>query len=404
MYKTTLRDHAVGPLKDLKILDLSRLIAGNFLTFYLADLGAEVIKIEDPKRGDPLRHFSENGVANTWKIFSRNKKSIAINLKSSEGQKIVLALVRSADALVENFKPGGLEKLGLAPEKLHEINPNLIIVRISGWGQTGPYSHKPGFGTLIEAFSGFAAKSGFPDSDPLLPNLGLADMITGIVGAYSLMVALRVIEVHGGKGQIIDLSLLESMISFLGADPAVSKVTGKPIPRCGNASTIASPRNIYKTRDNHHVALSASMQSMAERLFEAIGRSDLIDDPKYRRNADRVKHNEALNKIVGAFIAEKSLQENLDFFDSHDITAGPVNDSVTVLRDSHIKERRVYIEVDDPDVGAVPMPNVVPRFSNTPGAIRALAPSIGQHTKEILSGLQYSESAIQELSAAGVIK
>jgi len=395
---------ASGPLKGLKILDLSRLVAGNYLSFHLAELGAEVIKIEDPKSGDPLRQFTDNGISNSWKVFSRNKKSLAINLKDPEGQKIVLDLVRSSHALIENFKPGGLEKFGLSPATLFEIKPSLIIVRISGWGQTGPYSHKPGFGTLIEAFSGFAAKSGFPDSEPLLPNLGLADMVTGTLGAYALMAALREVEVNQGKGQVIDLSLLESMVSFMGADPATSQATGKPIPRVGNGSEIAAPRNLYKTQDQQYLAISASMQSMTEKLFIAIGQPALIDDPRFTSNAKRVENREALDAIVGAFIAENTLAENLAFFEQQSITAGPVHDSMSILEDAHVIDRQVFVELDDADCGSLPMPNVAPRFSATPGGIHSVAPSIGEHGEEILKSLALDAQTIARLSASGVIQ
>lgn len=404
MQKIKLTGEAFGPLKGIKIIDLSRLVAGNYLSFHLAEMGAEVIKVENPKSGDPLRQFTDNGISNNWKVFSRNKKSLAINLKSQEGQEIILGLMRSADALIENFKPGGLEKFGLSPESLFKINPSLIIVRISGWGQTGPYSHKPGFGTLIEAFSGFAAKSGFPNSEPLLPNLGLADMITGSLGAYALMAALREVEVNQGKGQVIDLSLLESMASFMGADPATSQATGKPIPRVGNGSQIAAPRNLYRTRDDYYLAISASMQSMAEKLFIAIGEPALINDPRFNTNASRVKNREALDPIIASFVAENTLAENLVFFEHHGITAGEVNDSLSILKDAHIIDRQVFVEMDDADCGSLPMPNVSPRFSNTPGRIHSPAPTIGEHSKEILNTLGFDASTIERFAVMGIIK
>lgn len=399
-----LSDKASGPLQDLKILDLSRLVAGNFLTFHLAELGAQVIKVEDPKSGDPLRQFTDCGVSNTWKVFARNKKSIAVNLKSVKGQQIILALARSVDALIENFKPGGLEKFGLAPNVLHKINPSLVIVRVSGWGQTGPYSQKPGFGTLIEAFSGFAAKTGFPDSGPLLPNLGLADMITGTLGAYALMAAVREVEVNKGQGQVIDLSLLDSMASLLGADPAIAKINGKPIARTGNASDTAAPRNIYRSKDQQYLALSASMQSMVEKLFYAMDREDLIEDARFRTNADRVKHRDELDQIIGDFIAGKTLVENLAFFDSNGITAGPVNDAIDILQDGHVQSRQVYLDIEDPDAGAIPMPNVAPRFSATPGSIHSLAPSVGQHTHELLSSIGLDDEVIDHYMATGITR
>ena len=393
----------VGPLKGLKILDLSRLVAGNYLSFHLAELGAEVIKIEAPGNGDPLRHFTHNGVGHNWAVYARNKQSLALNLKTPAGRKIILTLVQRADALIENFKPGGLEKLGLSPKILQAQNSKLVIMRISGWGQSGPYAHKPGFGTLIEAFSGFAAKSGFPDSPPLLPNLGLADMVAGTLGAYSLLAALREVEVNGGNGQVVDLSLLESMTSLLGADPGVAQTTGEPIARCGNASQTAAPRNLYKTKDQQYLALSASMQSMAEKLFVAIGRADMISDPRFRSNADRVTNHKALDDCIGEFIVQKTLAENLAFFEARGITAGPVHDALSLLQDEHIKAREVFvIDEFNPDL-KLPVPNTVPRFSVTPGGIHSASPKLGEHSEQILTSLGCDAEYIAQCKHDGVI-
>lgn len=404
MQKLRLINERCGPLKDIRILDLSRLISGNFMSFQLAELGAEVIKVENPStNGDPLRHFTNAGVPVNWKVLSRNKKSIALNLKTEEGRNIVLGLLRSSHVLIENFKPGGLEKLGLGTEILHQANPNAVIVRISGWGQSGPYSHKPGFGTLVEAFSGFAAKSGFPDSGPLLPNLGLADMIAGIIGAYAAMAAIREVEVNRGKGQVIDISLLESITSFLGADPAICQITGRPIPRLGNKVEISAPRNLYQAKDGEFIALSASMPSMVKRLFDAIGRPELIDDPKFSSNELRVKHSDELDEIIGGFIAERSFVDNLVFFEEHQITAGPLLDAMDVLKDPHVIERAVYLEARDPDVGTMPVPNVAPRFSETPGGIHSYAPDLGQHTNDILKEEGFVDAEISAMRQNGSV-
>ncbi|NIB40519.1 CoA transferase [Pseudomaricurvus alkylphenolicus] len=394
----------LGPLKGMRVLDLSRLLAGNFLSYHLADLGAEVIKIEDARQPDPLRKFTNNGVDATWKVLARNKKSLALDYtRCDKGRQLLLDLVRGADALIENFKPGGMEKFGLGPELLHEINPKLVIARVSGWGQDGPYSHKPGFGTLVEAFSGFAAKSGFPDGDPLLPNLGLADMITGITGAFSLLAALREVEVRGGNGQVIDLALLDGIVSFLGADPAVCQATGRPIPRTGNKGEVAAPRNLYLSKDGRYIALSASMQSMVDRLFRAIGREDLIDNPNFKTNEDRIRNSDELDVIIGNFIGERSAEECLAFFEAQGITAGPLYNAMEILEDTHVQERGVYVKVNDPDMGTVPMPNIAARFSGTPGAIRSLAPAYGQDTKLLMKEIGLTDGDIQALEQEQVI-
>ena len=405
MKKLELNADLKGPLNNFKVIDLSRLLAGNFLSFHLAEMGADVIKVEDTRHWDPLRDFTNNNIDVTWKVLSRNKKSIALNYTTSEaGKEVLLKLVREAKVLIENFKPGGMEKFGLGPDYLLEINPKLVIVRISGWGQDGPYSHKPGFGTLVEAASGFAAKTGFPDSGPLLPNLGLADMITGVTGAFTVLSAVRNVEVSGGEGQVIDLALLDSIVSFLGADPGVCKATGRPIPRLGNRGEVAAPRNLYRSNDGHYIAMSASMQSMFERLFKAIGKAELIDDPKFKTNQDRVKHADELDEIVAEFISQRSYQENLDFFDEHKITAGPLYDAIEILDDPHVKERGVYVEMDDPEDGPLPVPSVAARLSKTPGGVRRFAPKYGEHTQELLSGLGMSGEEVEKLLADGVVK
>lgn len=267
---------AQGPLSGLRVLDLSRLFAGNLLTQILGDFGAEVIKVEPPA-GDTLRGWLVNGISAHWKIYARNKKSLCLELRKPEARDLLLRFVPSAQVFVESFRPGTLETMGLSPEVLLERNPKLVIVRISGWGQTGPYSRRPGFGTLVEAMSGFASMNGFPDREPLLPPTHLADGIAGLYGAASTMIALREVEQNGGRGQAIDLSLLDPMFSILGPHAVSYRLTGKSKAPVGNRSTNSSPRNVYKCKDGKYVALSASTEKMAARLFRAIGRPELIE-------------------------------------------------------------------------------------------------------------------------------
>ncbi len=262
---------ATAPLDGIRVIDLSRLVAGNMVSLQLADQGAEVIKIEDPKVGDPLRAWRVKGLSLHWKVYARNKKSLAINLRPQAGRDALLDLLATSQVLIENYRPGTLEQMGLGPDVLHARNPSLIIVRITGFGQDGPYRDRPGFGTLVEAMSGFASKNGFEDRPPVLPPLAMADMVAGLYGAYAVMVALRVVE-QGGKGQIIDLPLLEPMISVLGPDAATYRVSGEKPRRTGSRSLTTSPRNVYGTSDGRFIAISASIQAMAERLFRAIGR------------------------------------------------------------------------------------------------------------------------------------
>jgi crotonobetainyl-CoA:carnitine CoA-transferase CaiB-like acyl-CoA transferase len=387
MRRETYRPDATCPLDGVRILDLSRVVAGNVLTHVLADLGADVIKVEPPE-GDALRAWKENGIPVQWKVYARNKRSIVLDLKAAADRQTFMELVGTAQVLIENFRPGVLDRLGFPAETLHALQPSLVIARITGWGQSGPYRNRPGFGTLVEAASGLAHKTGFPGSPPLLPNLGLADSVAGLYGAVAVMTALRRAEVHGEPGQEIDISLLEPMISILGADAAVYRATGKAPTRTGNRTTLSAPRNIYLTSDEQYLALSASTQSMTERLFAAIGRADLITDDRFRTNADRVRNVELLDGIIGEFIAARTLAQNLAYFETAEVTVGPVYDVVQLMHDRHVIERGSTVEFDDADLGSLPMHPVVPRLSRTPGAIRRPAPKLNEHAAEIAAELR----------------
>lgn len=375
------------PLDGVRVLDLSRLVAGNMLSLQLADFGAEVIKLE-PEAGDPLRHWHDRGVATYWKVYSRNKKSIRLDLKSAEGKAKLTALLPTAHVLIESFRPGVMEAAGFGPERALALNPRLVMVRVSGWGQTGPYHDRPGFGSLIEAMCGFAAKNGFADKPPNLPNMALADMVAGLSGAFAVMVALREAERADGKGQVIDLSLLEPLHSILGPDAAQYRVTGTVPPRSGNRASITAPRNIYETSDGQWVALSASTQTMTERLFAAIGRADMITDPRFRTNSDRLDNVDAVDAAVQGFIGQRTLDDNIAFFEQAGVTVGPVYDPSGFEKDRHVVGRGILVELPDAEMGQLPMHDVVPRLSRTPGAIRRAAPSLGENEAEIFAALE----------------
>jgi crotonobetainyl-CoA:carnitine CoA-transferase CaiB-like acyl-CoA transferase len=391
------------PLAGLRVLDLSRLVAGNALSHVLADFGAEVIKVEDPKRGDDLRHWRVAGISTYWKVYARNKKSISLDYRTKEGREILLNLVRQADVLIENFVPGRLEKMDLGPEVLHGVNEKLVIVRVSGWGQTGPFRSKPGFGTLVEAMSGYASMNGFPDRPPALPPLALADMVSGLYGVGATMIALREVELKGGKGQVIDLSLFEPILSILGPEAANYTLTGKVTERLGSRSATSSPRNVYRCADGKYVALSASMQSMAERLFRVMGREDLITDPRFATNTDRIANAEEIDGIVAEFMAQRTQAENLALFDSVGVTVGPVCDVSDLMEHPFICEREVLVDVPDSEAGTMPMHNVTPRLSGTPGAFRSPAPTLGEHNADIYGALGLSQEEQERLRQAGII-
>jgi hypothetical protein len=374
---------ATGALDGVRVVDLSRLVAGNMLTKVLADHGAEVLKIEPPE-GDTLRAWKVKGIETGWKTWCRNKKSLCLDLRAPEGQGVVRALVRDAAIFVESFRPGVLEKMGLAPETLLEINPKLVIVRVSGWGQTGPYSHKPGFGTLVEGYSGFAAVNGFADREPVLPPMFMGDAYAGLYGAAATMIALRAAEGAYGQGQVIDLSLFDPMLAVLEPQVANNRLTGVLKPRTGSRSTNTAPRNAYRTKDGGWVCLSASTQAMAERVLRSTGFGDLVTDPRFRTNADRLRHADELDRMIGGFIAQRTMQETLAHFDREGVTIGPVMDAAQLQQDDFVAEREALIEVPDEDAGWLPMHGLVPRLSGTPGILVRPAPRLGQHNTEIL--------------------
>ncbi|MGZ5032577.1 MAG: CaiB/BaiF CoA transferase family protein [Usitatibacter sp.] len=374
----------LGTLSGVRVLDLSRLVAGNTLTGVLADFGAEVIKVE-PAAGDTLRAWRTRDVQVNWKLYARNKKSLALELRMPEARDLLLKLVAKSDIFVESFRPDTLETMGLGPDVLLERNPKLVVVRISGWGQTGPYRRRPGFGTLVEGISGFASFNGFPDREPVLPPMYMADSYAGLYGAIGALIALREVEVNGGKGQVIDLPLLDPLFHVLGPQAASYRLTGQVKPRTGSRSTNSGPRNAYRTKDGKYVALSASTQKMAERVFTSIGRPDLIDDPRYKTNAERVKNAAELDVIIGAFIAQKTQDENVAFFEKAEVTIGPIYDIAQILEDPHFIEREILADYPDADMGTYPMHHVVPRLMGTPGAIRTPAPTLGEHNRELLA-------------------
>jgi crotonobetainyl-CoA:carnitine CoA-transferase CaiB-like acyl-CoA transferase len=401
--KLDLQQSPVGPLTNVKVVDLSRLVAGNTLTMVLADLGADVLKVE-PLSGDTLRDWKVAGVSTAWKSYSRNKRSFCLNFRSEAASQILLDLAAHANIFVESFRPGTLEKMNLAPEKLLSRNPSLIIVRISGWGQQGPYRDRPGFGTLVEGISGFASMNGFADREPVLPPIYLGDMTAGLYGAIGALAALRQVEANGGSGQVIDVPLLDPLFSILGPQAANYRLTGRVKRRTGSRSTNSAPRNVYRTRDGKWVCLSASTKGMAERLLRVIGRPDLLADPRFVTNAARLQHVEVLDSIIGDFIVTMTQEECVAFFSRASVTVGPIYDIASICDDPHFQDRDIIVELADKEMGTIPVHNVSPHLSETPGGLYRAAPELGEHTAEVLRDLGYDNAAIEALETTGAVR
>jgi len=368
------------PLADVKVVDLSRLVSGNMLTHVLADLGATVLKVEAPIKGDELRAWQREGMSTYWMAYCRNKDSLELNLRSAEGMSALRDLLERADILVENFRPGTLERMGLDRAALHALNPRLVVVRISGWGQTGMFAEKGGFGSLIEAMSGFAAMNGFADRPPALPPFALADSVAGLYGASLALAALHKQRASSQpEVQEIDLSLFEPLFSLLGPQAAEYQLTGKTTPRSGSRSPTHAPRNVYRTKDDRWVALSAGMEGTLHRLFEAIGMPDARSDPRFATHEARLKNIEALDELIQGHIATLTLEDALEFFRVRDITAGPVCDIADLLEHPYVIERELLVEQTAPDGRKVLVHAAPYRINGRRPPIRKQAPALGQH-------------------------
>jgi crotonobetainyl-CoA:carnitine CoA-transferase CaiB-like acyl-CoA transferase len=382
-------------LAGIKVLDLSSLYAGPLIATTLGDFGADVIKVEQP-RGDDARRWglSKGDIPLWWKVISRNKRVISLDLHLEEDRETVRHLARWADVLIENFRPGRMEAWGLGYEELERSNPGLIMVRVTGFGQSGPYSAQPGFGTLAEAFSGFAYITGQPDGPPTLPPFGLADGVAAMSGAYATMMALYWRDAQGGKrGQVIDLSLYEPLFSILGPQVIEFSQTGVMQERQGNRSPRTAPRNAYETSDGHWVVLSAGTQAVANRIFAAIEQPELSEDPRFSSAGARREHMDQVDQLVAGWVKIHTLDEVLQRFAEVDAPIAPVYNTRQILEDPHYRGRQTVIEVEDEDLGTVTMQNVVPRLSRTPGTIRRTGPAaIGADREEIFQTVLHEQA------------
>ena len=393
----------VRPLEGVRVLDLSRMIAGGVAGMLFADFGADVVKAEQPGSGDPLRQWTAEGQAFWWQVYARNKRYITLNLKSDAGRDLLSKLIPTFDVVIESFVPGTLERLGLGWDVLQAWNSRLILVRISGWGQTGPASERPGFGTLVEAASGFAAMNGEPDGAPIVPSFPLADMTSALYAVNAAMFALYHRDVHGGVGQVIDVSLFESLFSLLGPLAAEYHALGRLRERNGSRSKNAGPRGCYRTSDGRYVAVSGSTPKMAERFLVAYDLKQLLADERFSTNEARVRHAEALDERIASAIASRTLEENLRIIDANALTAIAVQTVADIEKDAHWRARQLLVDVPN-GAGTIRMHNVVPRLSETPGAIGGAGGALGEDNDTIYGEeLGLSSHQRDELRRAGVI-
>ena len=365
-----------GPLQGVRVLDLSRMIAGGVAGMLLADFGADVVKAEQPGSGDPLRQWTADGQPFWWKVYARNKRYITLNIKSDAGRDLLAQLIPKFDIVLESFVPGTLERLGLGWEVLQAWNPRLVLVRISGWGQTGPASDRPGFGTLVEAASGFAAMNGEPDGAPIVPAFPLADMTSALYAVNAAMFALYHRDVHGAGGQVIDVSLFESLFSLLGPLPAEYHALGRVRERMGSRSKNAGPRGCYRTKDGRYVAVSGSTPKMAERFLVAYQLDHLLQDERFSSNEARVRNSLALDAHIASAIASRTLEENLRVVNDNALTAIAVQTVADIEQDEHWRSRGLLVDVPN-GTSTVRMHTVVPRMSETPGEIRSAGGALG---------------------------
>ncbi|CAL9551376.1 Succinyl-CoA--L-malate CoA-transferase beta subunit [Streptomyces sp. enrichment culture] len=393
-----------APLSGLRVLDLATLFAGPLAATLLGDFGAEVVKVEHPARPDPSRGHgpSKDGVGLWWKMLGRNKRAITLDLSRPGGRRTLLRLAATADVIVENFRPGTLERWDLGWDELSAANPRLVLARVTGFGQFGPYAHRPGFGTLAEAMSGFAAMTGEPDAPPTLPPFGLADSIAGLATAYAVLTALAARD-RTGEGQVVDMALIEPILTVLGPQPIWYDQLGHVQPRTGNRSQNNAPRNTYRTADGTWVAVSTSAQSVAERVMRLVGRPDLIDEPWFATGAGRARHADVLDEAVGGWIARHTRADVLAAFERAEAAVAPVQDVRDVMADPQYRALGTIATVDDPELGPLRMQNVLFRLSATPGAIRWAGRPHGADTEEVLTELGLTRTDVKALREEGAV-
>ncbi len=394
------------PLEGLRVVDSATLFAGPVIASIMGDYGADVIKVEHPA-GDSLRTlgWSKDGVSLWWAHVGRNKRCVTLKLSDPRGEELMKELLSSADVYVENFRPGTLERWNLGPEQLHELNPGLVVVRTTGFGQTGPYRNRPGFGTLAESISGYAYINGWPDKPPALPPFALGDGVAALTGTFAIMFALWWRE-HGGngQGQVIDLSIYEPLFWLLGPQSLLYDQLGIVQERTGNAAPFTAPRNAYQASDGTWLGLSASAQSIAERVMRIVGRPELIDEPWFADHSGRVQHAEELDELIQSWIGARTSEEVLEAFAEAEGAIAPIYSIADIFKDPQYAARDTITTVEHPKLGPLKMPNVIPKMGTTPGRIKHPGAGLGEHNEEIYCGeLGVSTEELAELRERGVI-
>lgn len=375
---------AKQPLDGITVVDCSQIFAGPFAGMIMADFGADVIKIEHPDDGDGLRQYGEYDEELAWSYYNRNKRSVAVDLGDEDGREVFKDIVADADVLIETFRPGTLEGWGIGWDTLSELNPDLVMVRVSGFGQTGPYKHKPGFGTLAESMSGFAEVNGYSDTSPTLPSMALADKLAGTYATFSTMFALYWRDVGGGEGQYIDVSLLEPLFAIMGVNPIQYDVKGIVPTRTGNSSKYGAPRNVYQTGDDEWVAISAATDPTAMRVLRMVGGDEMVEDDRFESLEKRLEHREELDARIQEWMDERTREEVIAAFDEHDVTGAPIYNIEDIFDDEYFWSRETLVNVEDDEFGDIAMPGIVPKLSEAGGEITHTGPDLGEHTADVL--------------------
>jgi crotonobetainyl-CoA:carnitine CoA-transferase CaiB-like acyl-CoA transferase len=394
----------VKPLQGVRVVEAATLFAAPIAGMLLGDYGADVIKVEHPRRPDPARGHgpSKDDVGLWFKTLGRNKRLVTLDLSQPDGRDLFLRLAERSDVVLENFRPGTLERWGLGWDELSAVNPRLVLARVSGFGQTGPYAGRPGFGTLAEAMSGFAALNGEPDGPPLLPPLALADGVAALATAFAIMVALRARE-ETGRGQVVDTSLVEPLLMLLGPQVTAYGLLGTLQERTGNRSSHNAPRNVYRTADDAWVAVSASATSIAERVLRLVGRDDLVAQPWFATGAGRVAHIDEIDAAVAGWIAARPRAEVLAAFEAAEAAIAPIYDARDLLADPQLAAIDAFVSIDDDELGPITMTNMISRLSDTPGGIERTGASHGADTAAVLAEVGVDEAELERLRAAGVV-